>query len=133
MSSTPDRRVIEQLTRIRTVDLTTIGRRTGAPSRIEIWWFRVDGRFLITGTPGARDWYANALAHPNVVIHTVIGDFDATATPVTDHRVRRAVFNHPDLRWYSDQAGLEDLVRRSPMVAIDLAGEPTRHDANLNR
>lgn len=58
-----------ELARHRTIDLTTIGRRSGRPSRIEIWWFYIEGTFIITGTPGARDWYANVLADPNVSIH----------------------------------------------------------------
>ena len=53
-----------ELAAYRTIDLTTVGRRSGRESRIEIWWFLVDGRFFITGTPGARDWYANVTFDP---------------------------------------------------------------------
>ncbi len=34
----------------RIIDITTIGRKTGAPRRIEIWFHRVDGRYYITGS-----------------------------------------------------------------------------------
>ena len=51
-----------------TIDFTTIGRNSGQPRTIEIWWFHVDGRFIITGTPGTRDWLANIRANPAVVI-----------------------------------------------------------------
>ena len=37
----------------RVIDITTIGRKTGEPRRIEIWFHRIDGRYYITGTPGA--------------------------------------------------------------------------------
>ncbi|MBM0234262.1 nitroreductase family deazaflavin-dependent oxidoreductase [Micromonospora sp. STR1_7] len=48
----------------RTIDITTLGARTGAPRRIEIWFHRVDGRWYLTGMPGPRGWYANVRAHP---------------------------------------------------------------------
>lgn len=47
-----------------TIDITTVGRKSGEPRRIEIWFRQVDGRIYITGTPGTRDWYANLLHNP---------------------------------------------------------------------
>lgn len=52
-----------------TIDITTTGRKSGKPSRVEIWFRRVDGRFYITGTPDPRDWYANLLVNPVFVFH----------------------------------------------------------------
>ena len=49
----------EALASDQTIDITTIGRRSGAPRRIETWFHRVNGRVYLTGTPGRRDWYAN--------------------------------------------------------------------------
>lgn len=105
---------------IRTIDLTTIGRRSGRPARVEIWWFRIDGRFIITGTPGKRDWYANVLADPNVVIHTPIGDFSGRASHVVDTEFRRRVFTDPEVGWYRSQADLARLVSGAPMIEIAL-------------
>jgi deazaflavin-dependent oxidoreductase (nitroreductase family) len=72
----------------RTIDITTTGRQTGQPRRIEIWFHRVDGRYYITGTPGRpRSWYANLLAHPRFTFHlkeSATADLPATARPVTD-------------------------------------------------
>ncbi len=102
----------------RTIDLTTLGRRSGRPSRIEIWWFQVDDRFFITGTPGARDWYANVSADPKVVIHVGGLDLPATATPVRDLALRARVFDDPQTRWYSSQAQRQRLIDESPMVEI---------------
>ena len=45
-----------------TIDLTTTGRHSGRPRRIEIWMLKVGDRIVITGTPGPRDWYANLCA-----------------------------------------------------------------------
>ncbi len=116
----PDRLGEEELARHLTIDLTTIGRRSGKPSRIEIWWFHVDGRFVITGTPGARDWYANVLANPNVIVHVDGHDLPARADPVRDPVFRAKVFDNPSTRWYSTQAQRQRLIDESPMVEIVL-------------
>ncbi len=83
------------LTQDRVIDITTTGRKTGEPRRIEIWFHRVEGRYYITGTPGpARDWYANLVAHPGFTFHlkeSATADLPATARPVTDPAERRKV------------------------------------------
>ena len=108
----------EKLASIRTIDLTTIGRRSGQRHRIEIWWFHEDGRFIITGSPGRRDWYANVLADPRVSIHVDEHDLDAIALPIEDPEERRRLFRASRFDWYRTQAELEELVEGSPMVEI---------------
>lgn len=103
-----------------TIHVTTRGRRTGQPRRIEIWWFRVDGRFVITGTPGKRDWLANLKADPRLKIHVDGVDIDATAAVVEDRDLRRRVFTAPQTKWYVSQAELDHLVETAPMVEIRL-------------
>ncbi len=74
------------------VDITTTGRRTGEPRRIEIWAHAIEGRILMAGAPGTRSWYANMLADPNVTLHLkgdVRVDLPATARAVTDPAERR--------------------------------------------
>ena len=61
--------VREALAKDMTIDLTTIGRKSGEPRRIEIWMIKVGDRIVITGTPGPRDWFANLLADPTCIIH----------------------------------------------------------------
>ena len=51
--------IAKALARDRTIDITTTGRRSGRPQRVEIWWHRIEGRHYISGLPGARGWYAN--------------------------------------------------------------------------
>lgn len=66
-----------------TIDITTFGRRSGIPRRIEVWFHRVDGRWYLTGMPGPRGWYANLRAHPRFIVHLkhgVTADLPATAT-----------------------------------------------------
>ena len=103
-----------------TIDMTTYGRQTGTARRIEIWWFRVDDRFIITGTPGRRDWMANVRNDPRVIVHVDGHDIEATATEVLDREFRRQVFTHPDISWYSTQAQLDRLVDEAPMIELAL-------------
>ena len=117
-----DSRDMGHLASIRTIELTTFGRRSGIPRRIEIWWFHVDGRFIVTGTPGRRDWLANVLANPSIVVHVDGDDIDARATQVTDEAFRRRLFTSPDTHWYTTQAELARLVAESPVVEIHLPG-----------
>jgi len=74
------------------IDITTIGRKSGEPRRIEIWFHRLDGRFYITGTPGARSWYANLVANPDFTFHlkeSAQVDLPARASAVTgDEKAR---------------------------------------------
>lgn len=79
-----------------TVDITTIGARSGQARRIEIWFHTVEGVVYLTGLPGPRDWYANLLAHPRFTFHLkheVHADLAATATPVTDPAERARLFD----------------------------------------
>lgn len=108
----------EMLAALRTIDLTTTGRRSGLPSRIEIWWFHVEERFIISGTPGRRDWLANIHAEPSVVIHANGADIPARAVPVYDPEFRRRFFTQPSTSWYSTQSQLDRLVETAPMVEI---------------
>ncbi|MBO3664173.1 nitroreductase/quinone reductase family protein [Microbacterium stercoris] len=96
--------------RERTVDITTIGARTGRPRRIEIWFYRVDGEIYLTSTPARRSWYVNLLHHPRFTFHLKHGvraDLDALATPVDD-QVRAHVFASviDDLNQPSNPAGI---------------------------
>ena len=109
---------VDDLARHRTIDLTTIGRRSGRRSRIEIWWFQVDGRFVITGTPGPRDWYANVLATPEVTVHVADRDLPARAVPIHDPALRASVFDAPTTHWYSTQIQRQRLIDEAPMVEI---------------
>lgn len=81
----------------RLIDITTIGKTSGTPRRIEIWFHRVDGRFYITGRPPRpRSWYANLIAHPEFTFHltkSATADLPATARPITDPAERTEVLS----------------------------------------
>jgi len=81
-------------TRERIIDITTLGRRTGRPRRIEIFFYRAAGAtYLCSGAGGgATDWHANLLANPDFTFHLKNGiraDLPARATPVTDPAERQ--------------------------------------------
>jgi hypothetical protein len=53
----------------RIIDITTTGRKSGRPHRIEIMFHYLEGAVYISGLPGRRDWYANHLQNPEMVFH----------------------------------------------------------------
>lgn len=113
----------------RVIDITTIGRKTGQPRRIEIWFHRLDGRYYITGMPGRpRDWYANLLAHPGFTFHlkeSATADLPAVARPVTDPAEREKVLAGllAPLSDFTSQPGQEPevWVASSPLVEVTFA------------
>ncbi|MEM7028028.1 MAG: nitroreductase/quinone reductase family protein [Chloroflexota bacterium] len=114
--------VKQALAQDETIDITTMGRNSGRPSRIEIWFKRVDGRYFITGTPGPRDWYANLLANPEFTFHlkhTAQADLPAKAVPIINPDERRQILGDPAMRWFHSQVkSLDDLVAGSPLVEV---------------
>jgi deazaflavin-dependent oxidoreductase (nitroreductase family) len=109
----------QALERQQTVEITTIGRRSGRPRRIETWRYRADGRFWLTGSPGSRDWYANMLAHPEFTLHLHGLDLQVRGRAVTDPDERARVFGEivPTLDWAES---LESWLAGSPLVEITL-------------
>lgn len=117
-----DEAVQRALQNDRTVDITTTGRNSGEPRRIEIWQYRYDGRTFLSGSPGTRDWYANLLVNPEFTFHlkgSAQADLPAVARPVTDEAERREVIAGilEDLgRGYGD---LEEWVASSPLAEVN--------------
>lgn len=114
----------------RTIDISTIGARTGRTRRIEIWFYRVDREIYLTTQPASRSWYANLLANPDFTFHLKNGvraDLAARAEPVRDLDRRRHIFaaivddlNQPLHRGYLSQP-VEDVaewVDGSPLMRV---------------
>jgi deazaflavin-dependent oxidoreductase (nitroreductase family) len=119
-----DDRVRQALAEGRTIDITTVGRVSGAPRRIEIWFHNLDGRIYITGTPGKRDWYANLVANPAFQLHLkegVVADLAARATPITDPAARRAVLTRI-LGRLNRSADIDAWLAESPLVEVAFDG-----------
>jgi len=120
-----DERIQNALERDRTIDITTVGRKSGRPRRIEIWFYRANGRVYLSGSPGRRSWYANLLANPEFTFHlkrSLQADLPARATPVTDPGERRAIFTIvlKDLRMNRE---LEAWVAGSPLMEVEFIQE----------
>ena len=102
------------------IDITTTGRTSGRPHRIEIMFHRLDGETYISGLPGTRDWYANMVAQPAFTFHlkqSVQADLAATAVPITDPTERRKVLTPIVARW-DRQTELDAFVAGSPLVRV---------------
>jgi deazaflavin-dependent oxidoreductase (nitroreductase family) len=120
----------------RTIDITTVGRRTGVPRRIEVWFHHVDGRWYLTGMPVPRSWYANLRANPRFIVHLkhgVTADLPATAVPVDEPTRRRVITavldlqNQPDVAArVSQRQNLDDWLAHSPLVEIVFDDEQLR-------
>ncbi len=118
----------------RTIDITTIGRRTGQERRIETCFYRVGDAIYLTGVPAAkrRDWLANLEATPGFTFHLKHGvqaDLAATATVVTDPEVRRGILqpivDDYNARWTPDSpwphGDLDEWVANSPVALVTFA------------
>ncbi|MFN8474040.1 MAG: nitroreductase/quinone reductase family protein [Anaerolineae bacterium] len=117
-----DDNIREALATGRTIDITTIGRKSGEPRRIEIWFHNVDGHLYITGTPGHRSWYANLVAHPEFTFHLKEGvqaDLPARARPITDPAEKRATLV-PILTRLGREADIDRWVADSPLVEVTI-------------
>ena len=105
------------------IDITTTGRRSGQSRRVEIWFHNIDGRIIITGTPGPRSWLANLAVNPKFTFHlkgTVRADLPARARLIIDPDERRAIMSAPETGWYRDQVGgIEPLAKGSPMLEVE--------------
>jgi deazaflavin-dependent oxidoreductase (nitroreductase family) len=120
----------------RTIDITTVGRRSGAPRRIEVWLHHIDGRWHLSGVPGPRNWYANLQANPRFVVHLkhgVTADLPATAQPVDEATRRRVITEIVDLQdrpQLAARAGrrqnLDEWLAGSPLVEIVFDDEQLR-------
>ncbi len=112
------------------VDITTTGRKSGAPRRIEIYFHHFDGDYYITGRPGfKRDWLANLAADPHFTLHLKRGvraDLPAAATPIEDRDDRaRILFRILTESWGTAaeeaRSDLDRWVDGAPLVRFTLA------------
>jgi len=73
-------------------DVTSIGRRTGAPHEIEIWFGLLDDAMvLICGNGPSADWYRNMAADRHVQVRLAGVVHEGSARVVTDPDERRRV------------------------------------------
>ncbi|MFE7845351.1 nitroreductase family deazaflavin-dependent oxidoreductase [Microbacterium sp. NPDC057407] len=120
--------VNEALHRSQLIDLTTTGRRTGLPRRIEIFLHDEDGVLFITGMPRrdrTRDWIRNITADPHVIVHLkqgITADVPATARVITDPREARPLIEAAARRWRRDD--VDEMIAYSPLIVLTVADAP---------
>ena len=118
--------VREALTIDMVVDITTIGRKTGQPRRIEIWAHNLEVRLIQTASPGRRSWYANMLETPKITVHLKgegKDDLAATGRPILDESERRDVLtrlNAASAFRQSQNMDVEEWVRNSCLVELSV-------------
>ena len=98
--------------------LTTVGRVTGRPHTIEIWYVVHDGSaWLFTEPDGGTDWVRNLRREPRVMLRVGPVEVVARASVVEvpeDANVRRAVAD----RYKSTDDGLDDWARGALVVCV---------------
>jgi deazaflavin-dependent oxidoreductase (nitroreductase family) len=108
------------------IDITTTGRRTGVPRRIEIVFHRIGGHIYISGMPVAgrtRAWLRNLADQPRFTFHLkgrVTADLPATARVITDEAERRAIFAEIVKVWTNQD--VETMTSHAPLVEVTLDG-----------
>ena len=118
-----DDRTRRALQRGHRIDITTTGRRTGLPRRIEIVFHNIDGQLFITGSPRrghTRAWIRNLEADPHLTFHLkgpVKADLPATARVVTDDAERRRVMDWVKANAWP-QVDVDEMVADSPLIEV---------------
>ena len=111
------------LERGHTIDITTTGRETGRPRRLEIVFHNIDGRIYISGVPSRkrRSWIANLDANPAMTFHLkgkVSADLPAKARIIDEETERREILPHIARNW--GRKDLETMVRYSPLIEVTI-------------
>jgi deazaflavin-dependent oxidoreductase (nitroreductase family) len=112
------------LSRGGTIDITTTGRQSGLPRRIEIVFHRIDGRIWISGMPSPRkrSWIANLEADPHLTVHlkgpVAVADLPATARVVEEEAERRQVLERVARAWR--RTDLDRMVVESPLIEVTI-------------
>lgn len=126
-----DPKIQKALQADRTIDIVTTGAKTGQLRRTEIWFWNINGRIIICGTPSAggesgprarRDWLANLMVNPEFLFclkESVQIELPARAKIITDLADRRAIMSAPETHWYRQQVGsVDELIAASPIVEV---------------
>jgi deazaflavin-dependent oxidoreductase (nitroreductase family) len=116
--------IAQALEKDRLIDITTTGRKSGRPHRVEIGFHVLDDGLFIAGIPGRRDWLANLAANPQFTFHlkeSVQMDIPATATLITVESQRREVFAKlAEQRQGGRPMDVDAWVEDSPLIQVEL-------------
>jgi deazaflavin-dependent oxidoreductase (nitroreductase family) len=115
--------VAEALKHGHLIDITTTGRKSGEPRRLEIMFHNIEGRLYISGIPSPkrRSWIANLDENPKLTFHLkgkVKADLAGTARVIDAQAERREILPHIARVWKRND--LEQMVRYSPLIEVTL-------------
>ena len=121
-----DRDIIATLGKGGVFDITTTGRKSGEPRRLEIVYHVIDGRLYLSGIPmpTRRSWLANLDADPALTLHLrkpLPAAVAATVRIIESEAERRAVLPHVARNWGRDD--IELMVRQSPLVEVTIEAQ----------
>ena len=107
------------------IDITTTGRKSGEPRRLEIVLHNIDGRLYISGQPSRtrRGWLANLEGNPKLTIHLKRGikaDLPATAREITEPVERRRVLEGVARHW--NRGDVDIMMQYSPLIEVSIDG-----------
>jgi deazaflavin-dependent oxidoreductase (nitroreductase family) len=107
------------------IDLTTVGRVTGHPHTIEIWFAqRNDTIYLLSGGGDRSDWVRNLIHTPTVTIRAGSAGYAGTARIVADPDEERLARDAVYTKYASRYGGDLTRWRESAVpVAVDLHGD----------
>jgi deazaflavin-dependent oxidoreductase (nitroreductase family) len=111
--------------------LTTTGRVTGRPHRIEIWFaLQTDTLYMLSGGRDRSDWVRNLRREPRVTVElgdaTFAGEARLVGDETEDERARELVHDKYAQSYGGD---LDDWRRTSLPVAVDLRERATEGEA----
>jgi deazaflavin-dependent oxidoreductase (nitroreductase family) len=120
-----DDRIRRVLDHRQLIDITTTGRRSGVPRRIEIVLHNIEGRLFISGMPrrAKRAWLVNLEADPAMTVHlkgAVRADLPAGARIITDEAERRSILERVARAW--GRTDVEAMVAWSPLIEVLVPG-----------
>jgi deazaflavin-dependent oxidoreductase (nitroreductase family) len=107
------------------IDITTTGRRSGRPRRLEIVFHNMDGRIVISGMPSpgrTRAWIRNLEADPHITLHLkgpLAADLTGTARVITEPAERRAIA-HWLVKHSWPRMDPDMMAAYSPMIEVKL-------------
>jgi hypothetical protein len=115
-----DDRVRRALERGHRIDITTTGRTSGRPRRIELVFHNIDRRIFLSGRPRfRRSWIANLRANPGMTFHLkgpiAHADLAARGRVILDREERERVLVPIAAGWGYD---LALMVESAPLVEV---------------
>jgi deazaflavin-dependent oxidoreductase (nitroreductase family) len=101
--------------------VTTVGRRTGKPHTIEIWFVARDGTLYILAGNGERaDFVQNLAADPSVVVKIGEHAYRGNGRIVTDKTEMARARTLIPVKYAHREEGLEEWALTALPVAIDI-------------